>query len=214
MTKPDLDWEGRWAAKFKTLLRNPHGELRDPHGKLRAALKWANDDRFDLTVIMELVAGSTHPNADENEFTLRVKRGLSERLRRLEKLNSQIRKLQEALQDVKTEPLVSHSQPISVELPSALRSASDYLSRCALRRAFDKRKVPSGLALIALCLYVRRISGAPSYTHLADLLEAGYEAHGTPRIVNPDSLAKRVQRFKRNHPQIAEALAKENWGGH
>jgi len=206
MTKPDLDWEGRWAAKFKTLQRNPKG-------KRRAALEWAKDDRFDLAVILEFVAGCTHPNADENEFTLRVKRNLRERLRRLESLNRQVRKMQEALQDLKTEPLVSHFRPISVELPSALRSASYYLSRPALRKAFDKRKVPSGFALIALCLYVRRVSGASSYVHLAELLEAGYQAHGTPRIVNPDSLARRVRNFKRDHPQIAEALGKENWGG-
>jgi hypothetical protein len=206
MTKPDFYWEGRWAAKFKTL-------LRDATGKRRVALKWAINNRFDLTVIMELVAGCTHPKADENEFTLRVKRDLKERRHRLENLKKQIRKLQEALQDVKTESLVSHSQPISVELPRALRSASDYLARFALGRAFDARKVPSGLALIALCLYVQRVSGAPSYTHLANLLEAGYEAHGTPRIVYPHSLAKRVRRFKRNQPQIAEVL-KENWGGH
>lgn len=181
--------------------------------KCQAVLKWAEDNRCDLTVIMELVAVCTRPNADDNIITLRVKRNLKERLRRLEKLNRQIRKMQEALQDVKTEPLVAHFRPISVELPSALRSASDFLARPSLRKAFDNRKVPSGLALVALCLYVRRVTGASSYARLADLLDAGYEAHGTTRIVDPDSLARRVRGFKRDHPQIAKALEKENWGG-
>ena len=207
MMKPETEWEGRWVEKFETL-------LSDPKGRCRAALKWATRNRCDLTVIVEFVAYCTHPSADDNFVTLQVKRNLRERLRRLEKLNRQIWKMQEALQDLKTEPLVSNLQSISVELPTALRSASDYLARPALRRAFDNRKVPSGLALIALCLYVRRVTGASSYAHLADLLEAGYEAHGMTRVVNPDSLARRVRSFKRDHPQIAETLEKENWGGH
>jgi len=204
--KRNLEWEGQWAENFNTL-------LQDRRGKCRAALKWAAANRCDLDVIVELVAGCTHPNADENELTLRVKRNLRERRRRLENLNRQVRKMQLALQDVKTEQLLSRFQPISVELPRALQSAGDHLSSPALRRAFDTRKVPSGFALITLCLYVRRVTGASSYVHLANLLEAGYEGHGTPRIVNPDSLARKVRSFKRDHPQIAEALEKQNWGG-
>jgi hypothetical protein len=197
MRKRDPDWLRRWVENFNPLLDDQ---------RRQTALNSLVAKGCDPTVIFESLAGCTHPASDDNIVTRRVKSNLRKRLRRLELLSRRIRRTQEALRDVKTEPLISHFRPISVELPSVLRVASDFLGRPALRKAFSLHKLPSGLALIALCLYVRRVTGAPSYTHLANLLEVGYQAHGATRIVLPKSLSRRVRRFKKAHPQIAEAL--------
>jgi hypothetical protein len=172
----------------------------------------------DLELVLYLLAGCTHPDANDSVLALKVKTQVKEQLGHLQRLDRQMQRMQETLEALKADPVISKFQPISIELPRVLCSAREYLASPVLRRAFNLRenKIPTGLTQIALCLYMQRVTGSSSYSSyplLADLLEAGYEAHGITRVVEPDSLARRVRRFKKDHPELAEVLGRFFLGG-
>jgi hypothetical protein len=203
------DWLEQWVKKFNI-------PLLDPEWKCKAALRWMAAHGCDVDLIMNLLAGCTHPKADENFVTLHLKEENRRLLCHLERLKREISDTIAALGAVVTEPSASRFLPLntrlfSVELPVALESAHKYLVDSKLgipwlRQTLDNRRLPSGLALIALCVHVRKMSGKTAYSQIADLLEAGYYAHGFDREVDPNSLSRRVRRFREQHRQLAESL--------
>jgi hypothetical protein len=193
------DWVPEWVDRFGLL-------VRDPGWKCQPALKWMEAKGCDISLILELVAGSTHPKANTGAVALNAKKNIKLSCQSLDRLHRQIGKMQEVLQELKTEPVLSLFPEITIALPKALQSASGCLARPELQKAFDLHKFPRGFAMIALCMYVKRVTRAPAYSRIADLLEAGYEAHGTSRLVHPTSLARRVRRFKKDYPTVAESI--------
>ena len=200
MANLDPEWLRHWARNFHAILYGPERKYLD-------ALIWTVEHDCDPERVLYLVAAATHPCEANSNAVHEVKRKLKEKKNRIKNIGKLIRKMQTAWQELEEEidAIPRFFLSTSAELQSALQSANSLLVR--LRKFHDTRKVPdSGLALAALCIYVRRKQEKCAYPRIADLLEAGYAAHGIDCDVDPVSLGRRVRRFKQDHPEIANGF--------
>jgi len=164
--KADSDWLTSWVAEFNKVLR--HKEW----ASAKLVLRRFRDAGCDVDWLMNLVVACTHPHPKiANPLATQTKSQSRNLLRRLERLQTLISTTQQALQDLEAEPYAEHFRPLEtaifqVDLPVVLTSVGNLLNHpklgiTSLRRAFDARKIPSSLALVMLCAYVRRITGGP-----------------------------------------------------
>jgi hypothetical protein len=182
-----------WVANF-------NGLVRGRKSMCQATLKDLEQTGCDVSLIFELLFGSTCP--EQGEIVL--KSILRQRRNHLCELNRAIERLKTALGNEEIKQMIQQFSSLSVELPDALAVAGGDLTRHL--DTYDLRKYPRQLALFALCLYVRRVTGSYHYAKIANLLQVAYQAHNTPRIVDEHSLAREVRRFNRTHPELSQGL--------
>jgi hypothetical protein len=110
-------------------------------------------------------------------------------------------------------PRASHSGLPSELLPIQLPLLPKYLRRCGGtlrlqvkllgdvgRRLLPDRKLTQSRLLALLAAKVEAHTKRASYALIQALLEAGYAAHGTQREKDSDAVRKRLERFKKKHP--------------
>ena len=210
--KVDSDWFVSWLGEFNKLLQDKEwASAKSVFGSLR-------DLGCDAEWVVHLLATCTHPDADTgNPLSVEIKTHSRNLFRCLNRLQMLASKTEQVLQALEAEPYAEYFIPLNtrvfrVELPVVLTTVNDYLRNRrlgipSLQGEFDGRKIPTGFALIALCAYVQRITGRAAYSQIALLLDAGHAAHKQKREVDPESLRKKIQRFRKAHPEIFDILS-------
>jgi len=208
----DSNWFVSWVAELEKLLRD-----RD-WASAKLVFKWLRDVGCDAEWIIQLLAACTHSDPNiRNPLALQTKIHIRNFLRLLPQFEMRASKTQQVFQALNAEPYAEHFPPFPtaifrVEFPVVHTTAGGYLKHPGLgipclKKSFNARKIPSDLLLVALCTYIRRIIGRPSYPQIALLLDAGHAAHKQNKEVDPESLRKTVKRFETSRPELFHALA-------